>query len=225
MKMTLSKILSLKSSIKKLINDFGYSDNIRIYFENSEDKTDANLHFIVEEAPSDKIMSYKNSTFLQAKLIQLLGCQVNITVKQEIDDLYKYDYQIKSVPFNEEGVKEYLKEDSLELYEYKEPEDEQEMLQLSFELANKYFEEEFTQKMDRKRKLSFLFKEDTITNQRKEPKLQINESNHLIALMIPIPDNFNCNKDIMTNPELAKELASSYFEKIKSLMPEKQAAK
>ena len=97
--MNLEKILSEKEKIIALVEQFGYSKEVKIYCENPNDKV---IHFLVSKASEDSPPTYKARSFLKAMLVEKLDCHVNVIVYQCVKDPYRYDVNIKSANIMDE---------------------------------------------------------------------------------------------------------------------------
>ena len=98
---TLDEILARKAEIKSRIQDFGYSDVVRIACEQSQPKAPVALGLIVAKTPGNSV-SYKHRGWLIEILSKELGCQVNVTVFDNVENVYKYDAQAKSASIDDD---------------------------------------------------------------------------------------------------------------------------
>jgi len=97
----LADILAMKKQIIALVKQFGYSDEIKLYRDTSILSKKGPLQFVVkimEEHP----LSYKVPSYLQAKLANMLDCEVEVIVYQNIKKLYRYDTDQKSALITDE---------------------------------------------------------------------------------------------------------------------------
>ena len=85
----LSEVLAQKAKIISLAQRFGFSDEVRISCEQPFKGPSTTLTLIVKEIEGITL-SYKNSSWLSAKLSETLGCQVGITVLDSIEQLDRY---------------------------------------------------------------------------------------------------------------------------------------
>ncbi|HEV2614562.1 MAG TPA: hypothetical protein VGV92_07615 [Gammaproteobacteria bacterium] len=85
----LSEVLAQKAKVISLAQRFGFSDEVRISCEQPFKGPSTTLTLIVKEIEGITL-SYKNSSWLSAKLSETLGCQVGITVLDSIEQLDRY---------------------------------------------------------------------------------------------------------------------------------------
>jgi len=93
---TLVDVLAMKKQIIELVKQFSYSDKVKLYHDISISSKNGPLQFIVKKREDQPLSSYKVSGYLQAKLVNMLDCQVVVIVYQNIAKLYRYDIDQKS---------------------------------------------------------------------------------------------------------------------------------
>ncbi|MDX2165379.1 MAG: hypothetical protein SFW07_08235 [Gammaproteobacteria bacterium] len=100
---TLDEILARKAEIKSRAQDFGYSDAVRIACEQSQPKAPVALGLIVGKTPGASV-SYKRRGWLIEVLSKEPGCQVNVTVLDNVENTYKYDAEAKSTSIDDDDA-------------------------------------------------------------------------------------------------------------------------
>lgn len=232
---TYADILLKKALIMDLVKQFGYVENIKIKYElpdeDDEDRT-IKLCFIVSEINPDTPVSDDNAGYLESKLAHELGCEVDVTVEQNIPTLGRYDTNKKSAFITDEkAIKEVIYRINNQTSEHTTLNDS-DIAKIKFEdivckniggkdqwLQDgllKKAEQYLTQKNSAQQTKKHSNPSDTTETPQKKPKLEFNGKMHSVILMIPIPEGTTYDKDRMENPELANELASEYLAKIGS---------
>lgn len=95
--------------IKSLSSVYGF-ENIRVYFNKSEDSDKDVLQLLVSSKPNDKGFS----AALEAALCDSLNCQIVILVEQHLKDLYKEEVLGNAVSITDLEAIEKLYNQSLE---------------------------------------------------------------------------------------------------------------
>ncbi len=120
---TLKDILLLKDRIIDLAAKLGFKD-VKLFHEEAMDDR-VELQLIVGQTEGST--SYKNTSYLSAMLSEMLECQTNVTVGDNIQELYQYHYNTNSVLISSEENKilKLFNASSTEQIKFKEPKNEE----------------------------------------------------------------------------------------------------
>ncbi len=107
MTVALPKILSKKADIVEKVEQFGFSNDVRIgygspFFNNREI-----LHIIVKQAEGVNL-SYKVPSFLKTQLIDMIQCEVNVLVYDNVEKLYQETLKKTSASLQEGEIEEFF---------------------------------------------------------------------------------------------------------------------
>ncbi len=97
---SLDEVLVQKNEIKARVQDFGYSDVIRVASDTTPAKMPTVLGLIVTKIPGTSV-SYKHRGWLIEILSKELRCHVNVTVLDNVEETLKYDVMRKSAPLDD----------------------------------------------------------------------------------------------------------------------------
>ena len=231
----ISDILNKATQIKELVKQFGYKSNIKIYHEAPPTAKFPLKLIVQEDKPQDSI---DLDDFLEAQLIRLLNCQVNIIDYAKIEKLYQYDIDKKSLSIDDHEAMQILLQKDI-VYNALTEEDQlfqDVILKQSDDYLKKHSmkteakEENYQQQQPTHTPTSIpytaLSKRKTTQEQsippEKKPKLTVNKSNTTVSLIIPIPENLTISSDKSLQQGLANELANHFFERINKLSPGSQ---
>ena len=208
---TLKEVLGKKDKIKELAEQFGFK-NIRIYHEQGdEDKSLLNL-VVESQKYKHAVASMHRKSYLKAKLIDLLNCQVHIINYNCVDNLYKYDIDVKSASIDDEPAMQTLLKDNVVYVglEAKETRTHKIVLNRAEAYLKKYCSE-FTEQ-DRKQlgvgyqslmssashSEKVTTEKDELARPKKKPRLEFDDSDEAVLLRIPIIKDFQLT-DMLTN--------------------------
>jgi len=216
---TLTDVLAMSEQVIKLVTQFGYSDEVRLYHDSPISDMSEILQFVVRELKDQPLSSYKVPGYLQAMLADTLGCRVEVIVYQNIGNLYRDDTDQKSALITDKkALTELFGTDEIS---YGEIDGEKGLL-----LQNRLLKhaEEYLQKkseapvMDTKKRAAATHQESRTyalmgkpaSKSAKKAKLTLDESKNTVTLSIPIPAGIQCSQDRIVSPKIAEELAEQY---------------
>lgn len=136
---SLKNILEKQDEIKALIQQFGYSDTVKIYNGDNDSKK---LKLVVYEINKNSPLSENILGFLEAKLTHLLDCDVFLLSYERLPKLSVYDVDDKSINLSDQaGLIELFETKNLNEVTFEKVEGSQKVYyQLTLTQAQEYLE-------------------------------------------------------------------------------------
>ena len=225
---TLQEVLEKKEAIKALAKTFNYV-NTKIYYEDDGDGVFL-LHFIVHEGPVETkkhLNSFDRTSYLEAKLIELLHCQIDVTDYDCIKNVYKDDADDKSILIdnNDEAIQKFLKNDITFAQLDKEDRELQDtILKEADEYIKKHsseFEVQETKESDAgyqslmlsaSHSKNVMAEKEELAKPKKKPRLEFDDSDETVLLRIPISKDFQLtNMSSSENETIAEQLTEHFY--------------
>lgn len=189
---TLSKILNLKNEIESLAKAFGFKPHVRLV---REDQPVRILQLLVEQEPNLNL-SYKAIEYFKAKLIDLMGCKVNVTKVEGINELYRKFYLDNSAFLDEQALKLLFMTNNLEEVSFEEREQADRLFAIVLKQADDFLLEKTAYYSNNSilpavaSNSSGLFKPHYASD---EVKIDLHEGK--LILTIPVSENFKAIYD------------------------------
>ena len=116
---TIEDILEKLKKIKQIVTDFGYGNNIRLYHDSSQNTDSQQLLQLVVHSNSCTKTGFNTRSYLKAKLIELLDCQVSVTIYENVSPIYRDDIEQKSYSLDErQAIDKLVKQSNRKQIEY-----------------------------------------------------------------------------------------------------------
>jgi len=236
---TLNTILKKQNAIKELVQQFGYSDIIKMYYAGEDFKV---IQFVVYEKNKDARSNDElRRTYLQVMLTYQLDCEVNIIVYEmlqadllDLDDVNAQTAELS----NESDLKTLFKIDSLEKVIFNKPDESKKVFRESLlQKAHKYLEDtvQTSSMFNKSSTLSLAHHSSTLysapsgskkrtspnnsPNRKRtkfsESNVQINQTKRTITFSIPE----DLPLSLLSDPEHIKKLASEFINLLTNSVP------
>lgn len=222
MAVMLSKILSQKDKIIEKVKQFGFSGDVLIgcgvpFFDNR------NLFHIIVKKIEGVSLSYKAPTFLKAQLIDLLQCEVDVLVYDNVEKLYLETLDKTSASLDQEQeIEKLFNADvaSINFLEANVDNVQKELLNRSNEhLKNNIPSEKKTEdkmvNLDQPNFFSERKRQSSLQEEGRENKCPrlMNESDQTLCLVIPL-DNETQAEFLMKDKDFIDRIKSLFDQKL-----------
>lgn len=239
---TLNIIRGKQNAIKELVQQFGYSDMIKMYYAGEDVKI---IQFVVYEKDKEAHSNdERRRTYLQVMLTNQLDCEVNVIVYEtlyadrlDLDDINAQTAELS----NEAGLKTLFKTDSLEKVTFNKPDESKKVFRESLlQKARKYLEDTgHTNQMPNKSNTlslanhsSTLYSAPSGSKKRTSPKnspnrkrtkfsesnVEINQTKRTITFAIPE----DLPLSLLSDPDHIKKLAAEFINLLTNSVPKMQ---
>lgn len=239
---TLNTILEKQSAIKELVQQFGYSDIIKMYYAGEDFKV---VQFVVYEKDKEAHSNdERRRTYLQVMLTNQLDCEVNVIVYEmlhadplDLDDINAQTAELS----NEADLKILFKIDSLEKVTFNNPDESKKVFRESLlQKAHKYLEDAgHTNQMPNKSSTlslanhsATLYSAPSGSKKRTSPNnspnrkrtkfsesnVQINQTKRTITFSIPE----DLPLSLLSDPDHIKKLAAEFINLLTNSVPKMQ---